>query len=92
MIGIIPAAFRTPFFNTKQEVWIPLVQDPVFSIFMPKRGVHLLPALGRLKPGVSQAQAQAEMDAISGRLAREFPAENNGWTIRRAAAEKLWET
>src|SRR5580765_1154073 len=25
VIGIIPAAFRTPFFNTKQEVWIPLV-------------------------------------------------------------------
>ena len=88
VIGIIPAAFRTPFFNTKQEVWIPLVQDPVFSIFMPKRGVHLLPALGRLKPGVSVAQAQAEMDAISGRLAREFPAENNGWTIRLVPLQK----
>jgi hypothetical protein len=31
VVGIIPAAFRTPFFNTKQEVWIPLVQDPLFS-------------------------------------------------------------
>ncbi len=88
VIGIIPAAFRTPFFNTKQEVWIPLIQDPVFSIFMPKRGVHLLPALGRLKPGVSVAQAQAEMDAISGRLAMEFPAENNGWTIRLVPLQK----
>lgn len=88
VIGIIPSAFRTPFFNTQQEVWIPLVQDPVFSIFMPKRGVHLLPALGRLKPGVSVAQAQAEMDAISGRLAREFPAENNGWTIRLVPLQK----
>jgi putative ABC transport system permease protein len=82
VIGIIPTAFRTPFFNTKQEVWIPLVQDPLFSTFMPQRGSHFLPAIGRLKPGVSVAQAQAEMDAISGRLAREFPAENNGWTIR----------
>jgi len=88
VIGIIPAAFRTPFFNTKQEVWIPLVQDPVFSIFMPKRGVHLLPALGRLKPGVSVAQAQAEMDAISARLAREFPAENSGWTVRLVPLQK----
>jgi putative ABC transport system permease protein len=88
VIGIIPVAFRTPFFNTKQEVWIPLVQDPVFSIFMPKRGVHLLPALGRLKPGVSVAQAQAEMDAISERLAREFPAENNGWTVRLVPLQK----
>jgi putative ABC transport system permease protein len=82
VIGIIPTAFRTPFSNTRQEVWIPLVQDPLFSTFMPQRGSHFLPAIGRLKPGVSVAQAQAEMDAISGRLAREFPAENNGWTIR----------
>ena len=88
VIGIIPAAFRTPFFNTKQEVWIPLVQDPVFSTFMPKRGVHLLPALGRLKAGVSVAQAQAEMDAISGRLAGEFPAENSGWTVRLVPLQK----
>ena len=88
VIGILPTAFRTPFFNTKQEVWIPLVQDPLFSTFMPQRGVHLLPALGRLKPGVSVAQAQAEMDAISGRLAGEFPAENKGWSVRLVPLQK----
>jgi putative ABC transport system permease protein len=87
VIGIIPAAFRTPFF-TKQEVWIPLVQDPLFSTFMPERGVHLLPAVGRLKPDVSMAQAQAEMDAISARLAAEFPAENKGWTVRLVPLQK----
>jgi predicted permease len=88
VIGIISSAFRTPFFTTKQEVWIPLVQDPVFSTFMPQRGAHLLPVIGRLKPGVSVAQAQAEMDAISGRLAGEFPAENNGWTVRLVPLQK----
>jgi predicted permease len=88
VIGIIPAAFRAPFFNTKQEVWIPLVQDPLFSTFMPQRGTHLLPVIGRLKPGVSVAQAQAEMDAISGRLAGEFPAENTGWTVRLVPLQK----
>ncbi len=88
VIGIIPAAFRTPFFNTKREVWIPLVQDPLFSTFMPQRGSHFLAAIGRLKPGVSVAQAQAEMDTISGRLAGEFPAENKGWTIRLVPLQK----
>jgi predicted permease len=87
VIGIMPGAFRTPFF-TKREVWIPLVQDPVFSTFMPQRGVHLLPVIGRLKAGVSVTQAQAEMDAISGRQAGEFPAENNGWTIRLVPLQK----
>jgi putative ABC transport system permease protein len=88
VIGIIPGAFHTPFFTTKQEVWIPLVQDPVFSTRMPQRGSHLLPVIGRLKPGVSVAQAQAEMDAISGRLAAEFPAENKGWTVRLVPLQK----
>src|ERR1700675_1135036 len=88
VIGIMPAAFRTPFLNNRQEIWIPLVQDPLFSTFMPPRGSHFMAALGRLKPGVSVAQAQAEMDAISARLAAEFPAENNGWTVRLVPLQK----
>ena len=43
---------------------------------------HWLSVIGRLKPGVPIAQAQAEMDAISARLAKEYPAENEGWTMR----------
>jgi putative ABC transport system permease protein len=88
VVGIIPAAFRTPFFNTRQEVWIPLRRDPLFSTFMPRRATHMLPVIGRLKPGVSIAQAQAEMDAISERLAGEFPAENSGWTVRLVPLQK----
>jgi predicted permease len=81
VVGIMPASFRSPFLVTKQEVWIPLVQDPLFGAWMARRGGHWLPVLGRLKPGVSLAQAQAEMDAISARLAQEFPVENTGWTV-----------
>ncbi|MGH9642404.1 MAG: ADOP family duplicated permease [Terriglobales bacterium] len=88
VVGIMPAGFPTPFFNTRQEVWIPLAQDPVFSTFMPKRGAHLVPVIVRLKPGVSLAQAQAEMDSISQTLAREFPAENKGWTVRLVPLQK----
>jgi predicted permease len=88
IIGVIPSDFRTPFFNTRQEVWVPLVQDPLFSTFMPRRGVHGIPVIVRLKPGVSVAQAQTEMDAISERLAREFPAENKGWTVRLVPLQK----
>ena len=55
---------------------------------MARRGGHWLPVFGRLKPGVSLAQAQAEMDTISERLASEFPAENKGWTVRLVPMQK----
>ncbi|HXO05398.1 MAG TPA: ABC transporter permease [Candidatus Sulfotelmatobacter sp.] len=88
VVGIMPAGFRSPFINTKQEVWIPFVQDPLFGSWMARRAGHWLPVFGRLKPGVSIAQAQAEMDAISDRLASEYPAENKGWTVRLVPLQK----
>jgi predicted permease len=88
VVGIMPAAFRSPFINAQQDVWIPLVQDPLFGSWMARRGGHWLPVFGRLKPGVSIAQAQAEMDTISERLASEFPAENKGWTVRLVPMQK----
>ena len=88
VVGIMPASFRSPFINSKPEVWIPLVQDPLFGSWMARRGGHWLAVFGRLKPGVSIAQAQAEMDAISARLATEYPAENKGWTVRLVPMQK----
>jgi predicted permease len=88
VVGIMPASFRSPFINSNPEVWIPLVQDPLFGSWMARRGGHWLAVFGRLKPGVSIAQAQAEMDAISERLASEFPAENKGWTVRLVPMQK----
>ncbi|HXI20212.1 MAG TPA: ABC transporter permease, partial [Gemmatimonadales bacterium] len=41
-----------------------------------------LSAIGRLRPGVSLAQAQAEVDAVMARLAREFPGPNEDRTMR----------
>jgi len=82
VVGIMPAGFRFPLLTETEQLWIPLVQDPLFGSWMPRRGGHWLTVTGRLKPGVSRQQAQTELDAISARLAKEFPAENNGWTIR----------
>jgi predicted permease len=82
IVGVMPAVFRFPILTESEQLWIPLVQDPLFGSWMDRRGGHWLQVTGRLKPGVSMAQAQAELDAIGARLAKEFPAENDGWTIR----------
>ncbi len=82
VVGIMPAAFRFPNINHPDQLWVPLVQDPVFGQWMDRRSGHYLRITARLKPGINPAQAQIELDAIGARLAAEFPAENRGWMMR----------
>jgi len=89
VIGIMPTAFRFPLVTESEQLWIPLVQDPLFGSWMDRRGGHWLQVTGRLKPGVSMTQAQAELDAISARFAKEFPAENDGWKIRMVPLQEM---
>ena len=81
VVGIMPAGFRYPALTANAPLWIPLAQDPLFGSWLPRRGGHWMRVTARLKPGISQVQVQAELAALSARLATEFPAENSGWTI-----------
>ncbi len=82
VVGILPASFRYPDGAAHQDVWIPVAQDPLFGPLMSQPGSRLLVGIGRLKPGVSLTHAQAEMNTLGARLAKEFPAEDSGLTIR----------
>jgi predicted permease len=44
------------------------------------RGVHWWGAIGRMKPGVTSQQVEADMEAIAAQLARSYPATNKGWS------------
>ena len=83
VIGVMPAGFHTPFLNQTDQVWIPLVQDPLFSVWMtrPPQEHWMNAVIARMRPGVSTTQVQAELDTIGARLAKEFPTEK-GWAIR----------
>jgi putative ABC transport system permease protein len=82
VVGIMPASFRVPVFGERQQVWIPIAQDPLFGPWMSRRGGHWLRGIGLLKPNTSLDEAQAEAHAISSRLAQSFPADNSEWTIQ----------
>ena len=76
VIGILPPHFQFP---GRPEVWVPLLEN---SDLMRQRNHTMGGVIGRLKPGVSLRQAQAEMDTIAGQLAKQYPAENKDWGIR----------
>jgi len=82
VIGVMPASFHTPFVNQANQVWIPLAQDPLYSVWMTKPpGEHWMAVIARVRSGISATRVQAELDTIGARLAKEFPAEK-GWAIR----------
>jgi putative ABC transport system permease protein len=58
------------------DAWWPVALRPQAG-----RGAHFLNAVGRLKPGVSAAQAEADFNVIAERLAQQFPNSNQGWRI-----------
>jgi putative ABC transport system permease protein len=82
VVGILPASFRYPEGAPHQDVWISVMQDPLFGPLTSQPGVRLLGVIGRLKRGISLSKAQAEMNTVGARLAKEFPAEDSGLTIR----------
>src|SRR4051794_37048262 len=67
VVGVMPAWMNFP---ANVGVWVPLVPT---TEQLTERGDHFLLALGRLKPGVTLAQAQQEMAVIAARLAQRYP-------------------
>jgi predicted permease len=73
--GVMPQGFGFPtFWAQRAELWTPLFFAPDRA---QQRTGSSLRIFARLKPGAGVAQAQAEMSAISARLAQEYPATNS---------------
>ena len=65
VVGVLPSALRLPLdyaSRTFTQIWVPLALGPNDP---QARGNHGLNALGRLRPGIPLAQAQAEIDTIT---------------------------
>jgi predicted permease len=71
IVGVMPRGFDFPRRDT--AMWLPLWFD---AAALEDRSNVFLQGLGRLKPGVTLAQARAELNVIAGGLARAFPEAN----------------
>ncbi|MGA9623349.1 MAG: ABC transporter permease, partial [Bryobacteraceae bacterium] len=83
IVGILPAGFRYSWED--DDLFAPL---PPAAASAP-RGRRSLDVMARLKPGVSLAAAQTEMDTIARRLELQYPATN---TAVRASVQDLVRT
>ena len=70
VVGVMPAGFHFP---AEAQLWMPLDMD---SKNLGRRGSHSFMAFGRLKPGVTLKQAQAETTLIATRLEQQYPDSN----------------
>jgi putative ABC transport system permease protein len=75
IVGIMPAGFTYP---GDTEAWTAFPLNPAAQV----RENRFVSVVTRLKPGVSLAQAQTEMDTISQRLAQNYVETNTGWGVQ----------
>lgn len=83
IVGIMPPGFR--FLEIRgqwTDLWVPL---NISANMRQNRDWSCCRSIGRLKPGTSVQQAQAEMEVISRNLADQFPKEDKGWSVYLAS-------
>jgi putative ABC transport system permease protein len=73
IIGVLPPQFALD----DAELLRPRALDPNRS-----RSDHQLSVIGRLDSNVTIDQARAELTAIAAQLAEDYPADNDGWSVR----------
>jgi macrolide transport system ATP-binding/permease protein len=90
IVGVAPAGFIGSFLGVASSAWVPMAmqKEMMGGDRLPQRGNGWMQSLVRLKPGVSQEQAQAEASSIMAQLEREHPQFNEG---RRLRIVQTWE-
>jgi len=78
IVGVLPPGF---FFLHPIDAWIPMRDGGPATGY---RGYHNWTLVGRLKPGVSIAQAQSEVDVVAAQLEEAYPDSNKGKGLRVA--------
>jgi len=78
VVGILPPTFSDDYsssFASHSQLWLSGIEP-----FPQGRELHEYHTIARLKPGVSLAQAQANMDSIAAQIEQQYP-ESRGWGV-----------
>ncbi len=85
VIGIAPQGFKGTEFVYSPEIWLlaSMIEwaEPG-ATWLDSRGMKNFFAIGRLKDGVSARQAEASLNLLAQQVAKEYPDDNEGQTIK----------
>jgi predicted permease len=84
VIGVAPAGFKGTEVIYTPEIYAPFAMQKWIepeSDYLDSRNTGNMFAAGRLKPGVSSAQAEASLNILAAQLAKDFPTDNEGLKI-----------
>ncbi|HSY02486.1 MAG TPA: ABC transporter permease [Acidobacteriaceae bacterium] len=90
--GVMPAGFRFPVDVRKNDFWTTLAYDDDGTprATTANRSDHMMGVMGLLKPGVTVAQADAEMKGIAARLSKQYPDTNTNEGSAEVESELTW--
>jgi putative ABC transport system permease protein len=83
VVGVLPEGFQGPGGLFEPDLWLPLERLPILKLSpaLADRRTPWLTVAGRMKDGVTAAQAQADLRGIMEQLARTHPATNRGRSV-----------
>ena len=84
VLGVAPPSFHGTDLFLWADFWMPIINERQIAgySFLENRYTHNLWIIGRLKPGVTTAQATDNLNAIAARLGRQYPKTDDGMTAR----------
>ena len=85
VVGVAPAGFKGTEVIYTPDIYAPFAAQKWIepeNDYLDKRDESNMFAVGRLKPGVSAAQAEASLNLLAAQLAKDFPNENEGLGIQ----------
>jgi macrolide transport system ATP-binding/permease protein len=82
VLGVTPPEFHGPYAGLDLEGYMPLSAARGGDTFFTDRGVRSIRVLGRMKPGVSLREAQSSVDVLARRIEQQYPATDNGISVR----------
>lgn len=92
VIGVAPPIFEGTQTGVRADLWLPAMMAQQFTNangnWLQERGTGWMMLIGRMKPGVTREQAQAELGNLYGQIAKQYPDSHR--SVTTATLYPMW--